>query len=272
MTPPLARRNLAHGNNVRQSEMVVESSESSLFLKRNLCLRAPEPLLFAEPRQRGQEQILEQGCRAVFVGIGQGGAARRLGDAQMHQPPQAAAQAVADLAQRIGAAELAEQHGDELRPAAKALGGTLGGVLLDQCGELGPGKMLEQLIEQARDLYDCVALLVGGVWRGSRPRNDSPTSIIGGHSFYFRLQEPVLDKSNPGYEFPLLVFLAAFALLVITTRMGDALRRRAELPKENTQPKAAGGERRNGVATGPRGITPAFSGTEPANSSRQSHR
>ena len=27
------------------------------------------------------------------------------------------------------------------------------------------------------------------------PRNGSPTSIIGGHSFYFRLQEPVLDKS-----------------------------------------------------------------------------
>src|ERR1039457_2435359 len=27
-------------------------------------------------------------------------------------------------------------------------------------------------------------------------RNCSPTSIIGGHSFYFRLQEPVLDKSD----------------------------------------------------------------------------
>src|ERR1039457_4006499 len=27
-------------------------------------------------------------------------------------------------------------------------------------------------------------------------RNCSPTSIIGGHSFYFRLQEPVLDKSG----------------------------------------------------------------------------
>jgi hypothetical protein len=54
---------------------------------------------------------------------------------------------------------LAEQHGDELRPAAKAFGGTLGGVFLDECGELGTGKVLEQLIEEARDLYDCVALL-----------------------------------------------------------------------------------------------------------------
>jgi hypothetical protein len=49
---------------------------------------------------------------------------------------------------------LTEQHGDELRPAGKAFGSTLSGVLLDECGELGAGKVLEQLIEQARELYD----------------------------------------------------------------------------------------------------------------------
>jgi hypothetical protein len=49
---------------------------------------------------------------------------------------------------------LTEQHGDELRPAGKAFGGTLSGVLLHECGELGAGKVLEQLIEQARELYD----------------------------------------------------------------------------------------------------------------------
>jgi hypothetical protein len=38
---------------------------------------------------------------------------------------------------------LTEQHGDELRPAGEALGVTLGGVLLDECGELGSGKVLE---------------------------------------------------------------------------------------------------------------------------------
>jgi hypothetical protein len=65
----------------------------------------------------------------------------------MHQASQAAAQTVADLAQRIGASQLTEQHSDELRPAGKALGVTLSGVLLDQCGELGSGKVLEQLIE-----------------------------------------------------------------------------------------------------------------------------
>ena len=77
----------------------------------------------------------------------------------MHQAPQAATQTVADLAQRIGASQLAEQHGDELRPAGKAFGVTLSGVLFYQCGELGAGKVLEQLIKQARDLYDWVALL-----------------------------------------------------------------------------------------------------------------
>jgi hypothetical protein len=32
-------------------------------------------------------------------------------------------------------------------------------VFLHQCGELGAGKVLEELIEQARDLYDWIALL-----------------------------------------------------------------------------------------------------------------
>jgi hypothetical protein len=54
---------------------------------------------------------------------------------------------------------LTEQHGDELRPAGKALGITLSGVFLYQCGELGTRKVLEQLIEQACDLYDWIALL-----------------------------------------------------------------------------------------------------------------
>jgi hypothetical protein len=65
----------------------------------------------------------------------------------MDQPPQAAAQAVADLAKRIGVSQLTEQHGNELRPTGKAFGGALSGVLLYEGGELGSGKVLEQLIE-----------------------------------------------------------------------------------------------------------------------------
>src|ERR1035438_5970572 len=59
---------------------------------------------------------------------------------------------------------------------------------------------MEQLIKQACDLYDWVALLWAAF--GEFPaRNGSPTSIIGGHSSYFRLQEPVLDKSDLAYQF-----------------------------------------------------------------------
>ena len=47
----------------------------------------------------------------------------------------------------IGACQLTEQHGDELRPASKSLGITLGGVLLHQRGKLCPREVLEQLIE-----------------------------------------------------------------------------------------------------------------------------
>jgi len=90
---------------------------------------------------------------------------------------------------------LTEQHGDELRPAGKALGVTLSGVFLYEGGELGSGKVLEELIEEARDLSDWIALLWAA--SGEAPaRICSPTSIIGGRSSYFRVQEPVLDNSD----------------------------------------------------------------------------
>jgi hypothetical protein len=85
----------------------------------------------------------------------------------MHQPAQTAGQPVADFAQGVGATELAEQHGDELRPAGESFGGMFGAMLLDQSCELGTGKMLEQLIEQAGYLYHGHAFLVGDVWRSS---------------------------------------------------------------------------------------------------------
>ena len=131
----------------------------------------------------------------MLVSVGQGGAARRFGDPHMHQAAQAAAEAVADFAQRIGASELAEQHRNELRPAGEAFGVTLSGVLLDECGELGARKVLEQLIEETRNLYDWIALL-WAAFDEFPARNGSPTSIIGGQPSYFRLKKPVLDKSD----------------------------------------------------------------------------
>jgi hypothetical protein len=106
-----------------------------------------QTLLLAETRQRGPEQFLKQGRRTVLVGVGQSRSAGRFGDAQMHQAPQTTCQAVADLAERIRTPKLAKQHGDELRPAGKSLCGAFRTVLLHQCGKLGTGKMLEQLIE-----------------------------------------------------------------------------------------------------------------------------
>jgi hypothetical protein len=65
---------------------------------------------------------------------------------------------------------LTKQHGDELGPAGKPFGVTLGGVFLDESGELGPGKVLKQLIKEARDLYDWVAVLWAAF--GETPRNE----------------------------------------------------------------------------------------------------
>jgi hypothetical protein len=79
--------------------------------------------------------------------------------------------------------ELAEQHRYQLCPAAKAFGAPFRIVFLDQRSKLVSGKLLEELIEETRDLYDGFAFLVGGVWRSSGLRNDSLMSIIGGLFF-----------------------------------------------------------------------------------------
>jgi hypothetical protein len=63
----------------------------------------------------------------------------------------------------------------------KAFGSTLGVVPFDEYGELGTREMLEQLIEHARNLYDCLALLVSNVWRGFWQETTRQRPIIGGH-------------------------------------------------------------------------------------------
>ena len=156
--------------------MVVESSESMLVLETELLLARPQSFFVAEPGERGVEQILVQLGGPVFVGIGEGGFVGGFGDAEMDQFAQATAQAVANLAQRIGVGELAEQHRDQLGPAAKAFGAPFRVVFLDQRRELGPREMLEQLIEETRNLYDGFAFLVGAF--GEAPaRNSSQRSL-----------------------------------------------------------------------------------------------
>ena len=125
----------------------------------------------------------------MFVGVRQGRAARRFGDPQMHQSPQTAGQTVADLAQGVGASQLTEQHGDELRPTGEALGVTLGGVLLHQRGKLRSREVLEQLIEQACDLYDWIALLWAAC--GEAPAKERLANVN-----YRRALLPISDSRN----------------------------------------------------------------------------
>jgi hypothetical protein len=111
----------------------VESKLTSLFLKRN----------FRRQRLTAGQERVEHGAielpRAVGVGIGQ----RRAGggrDAQVLELALAAAQPAADLPQRMGAPELAEQHGHELPPAGEAARMALRVRPLHQGLELGAWK------------------------------------------------------------------------------------------------------------------------------------
>src|SRR4051812_41892349 len=182
--------------------MVVESSDSSLFLKRNFRLRAPNPLFIAEALERRIKQLLIQLCGPVFISIREGGFVGRFPDPEMNQFAQAATQTIADLTQRVGMGELAEQHRHQLRPATEAFGAPFGLVLLDQRSELGARKMLEQLIEQTGCLYDWSALLFPDSGQ-DRPAANEQILLSINYRRAFSLdcltrhstQESVLDKS-----------------------------------------------------------------------------
>ena len=82
-----------------------------------------------------RQQLLKDGFvdlpGALPVGVGQRRARRSGGQAQMPRLALAGRQAAADLAQRLGTAELAKQHGDELSPAGEAAGVALPAMLAD---------------------------------------------------------------------------------------------------------------------------------------------
>nr|WP_321474122.1 hypothetical protein [uncultured Paludibaculum sp.] len=88
----------------------------------------------------------------MFVGIRKGGPAGRFGDTEVHEFAEAATESAADLSQEVGAAELAEEHGNELGPAGDAFGGAFGAVVPDESGELIAGEAVQQLIEKTGGL------------------------------------------------------------------------------------------------------------------------
>ena len=121
------------------------------------------------------EDVLVQNPRAVCIGVGQCGARRRR-DPQVRQAAFTAGEPAADLAQRLRAPQLAEQHRHELPPTRKAARMALSAGGTDDALELVTGKELEQLIEDAAESEHGAALL-GWVSRTvRRPRHPTPES------------------------------------------------------------------------------------------------
>ncbi len=114
-----------------------------------------EPELPAAPGQglaAGQQLVEDRAIelpRPMLIGIGQCRPRRRL-DPQVAQFALAAGQAPADLAQRVGPSQLAEEHRYELAPAREAPRMTLRMGTLDEGLEFGPRKQVEKLAEHAR--------------------------------------------------------------------------------------------------------------------------
>jgi len=71
----------------------------------------------------------------VLVGIGQRGASGAFMQAQVVQFSHATGQAAANLSQRLGFAELAEEHTDQLLPAGKSLRATISTMFTDDTAE-----------------------------------------------------------------------------------------------------------------------------------------
>jgi len=101
----------------------------------------------------------------MLVGVRQGRFVGRVPDAQMHELSETTGEAIADLAQRIGVRELAEQHPHELRPTSKSARVTFSLVFPDDAGELRAGDWVQKLTKQTGGLYHRSTLLADVVNR-----------------------------------------------------------------------------------------------------------
>jgi hypothetical protein len=88
-----------------------------------------------------KENLLIELPWTVLIGIGQGGMTRS-SNAQMFQLPLTAPKASANLTKRMGATQLAKQHGHKLTPAGKSFGVTFGMGLFHHVLELDSWKKL----------------------------------------------------------------------------------------------------------------------------------
>ena len=114
------------------------------------------------PQQRVEELCIEL-PGAVFVGIGQRAALGRFLHPEVDKLPQTAAQAPADLPQRLGLGELGEEHGDELVPAPEAFGVPFSSMSPHDLFEFEPREEAQQLTEETGGAYHLNILRFVGV-------------------------------------------------------------------------------------------------------------
>ncbi len=120
----------------------------------------------ATARQQLIEDRLIQLPGTVRIGIRERRPLRG-GDPELRQPAFTARQPAADLAQRVRAPQLAEQHRDKLAPAREPPRVPLGLRLHHEVLKVRPRKELEQLIEDAAESghRDWPPVCGDGVWR-----------------------------------------------------------------------------------------------------------
>jgi hypothetical protein len=91
--------------------------------------------------QQLEKDLLIKLPGAVLIGIGQGGAIGGR-NAQVFQFAFTASQTAGNLSERMGSAQLAEEHGHQLTPASESPGMTFGLGLFNRLLKLDSGKEL----------------------------------------------------------------------------------------------------------------------------------
>lgn len=139
-----------NGRGVEAHELVLESEFSLSVLS--------EFAGVTEMLQERPEQALVECGRSVLIGVGESGALGAFGNPEMLELAKATGQSSANFPERVRMSEVAEEHGDKLRPATEPFCLVLGTMVDDQFLELGTGNMLKKLTKQTRNLYHGVAL------------------------------------------------------------------------------------------------------------------
>ena len=113
---------------------------------------------------------------AMAVGVAQRTAGRGPVQPEVPELAHGRGQAAADLAETVGPADLAEEHGHELIPAGEALGSLLGVLTVDGLAEIAAGNERKNLCKKTGDPYH-----MGVSWMGFLGFYQSPFYPIQEH-------------------------------------------------------------------------------------------